>query len=120
VIGYVSAEVKAINAAVVSRGAILKVIFENDYLEDAHILRLCEICTQHACLRQDIHRLRFVRQDNGMYAYKALLITPGADARSLPRDGAVKAAGGVRTLDDLLRVRSLALPASAPPLPSYP
>ncbi len=30
----------------VEAGAILKVIFENDYLQDAHIIRLCEICSE--------------------------------------------------------------------------
>ena len=43
----VSAEIKAVNAACTALGAILKVIFENDYLEDAHIIRLCAICTEH-------------------------------------------------------------------------
>jgi deoxyribose-phosphate aldolase len=41
---YVSDEIKAVNTAVVSAGAILKVIFENDYLQELHIIKLCEIC----------------------------------------------------------------------------
>ena len=43
---YVTAELQLVNRACVSRGARLKVIFENDYLEDQHIIRLCEICTK--------------------------------------------------------------------------
>ena len=35
---YVTAELKAINEAVVDKGAILKVIFENDFLEQHHIV----------------------------------------------------------------------------------
>ena len=38
----VSAEIKAVNAACVGRGAILKVIFENDYLQEAHIIRFAD------------------------------------------------------------------------------
>jgi deoxyribose-phosphate aldolase len=50
----------------------------------------------------------FVKQPDGMYAYK------GATDHHLrlmrehtPPDVAIKAAGGIRTLDDLLRVRRL-------------
>ena len=35
----------AVNQAVTRGGAILKVIFENDYLDEAHIIRLCETCS---------------------------------------------------------------------------
>src|SRR5688500_3439458 len=41
---YVSAEIAAINKAVTEAGAILKVIFENDYLQEPLIIKLCEIC----------------------------------------------------------------------------
>src|SRR5438067_8112340 len=43
--GYVSDEIRAINQVVVGNKAILKVIFENDYLQDSQIIRLCEICS---------------------------------------------------------------------------
>ncbi|CAF4124000.1 unnamed protein product, partial [Rotaria magnacalcarata] len=42
---YVSKEIQLINEAVTKRNAILKVIFENDYLQDEHIIKLCQICT---------------------------------------------------------------------------
>jgi deoxyribose-phosphate aldolase len=107
--GYVSDEIGAINAAVVSRGALLKAIFENDYLEDAHIIRLCEICTQHAvAFVKTSTGYGFVRQENGMYAYKGATDHHLALMRAhCPETVQVKAAGGVRSLDDLLRVRSL-------------
>jgi deoxyribose-phosphate aldolase len=106
---YVSDEIKAINDSVVTRGAILKVIFENDYLEDSHIIRLCEICSLHAvAFVKTSTGYGFVRQPNGMYAYQ------GATDHHLKLMRAhcaatvqIKAAGGVRTLDDLLRVRAL-------------
>jgi deoxyribose-phosphate aldolase len=106
---YVSAEVAAVNDAVTRRGAILKVIFENDYLEDSHIIRLCEICASHnVAFVKTSTGYGFVKQPNGMYAYQ------GATDHALqlmrahcPPTVQIKAAGGVRTLDDLLRVRSL-------------
>src|SRR6186997_1172596 len=68
---YVTAEIKAINDAVVAAGAILKVIFENDYLQDAHIIRLCEICSSiGVAFVKTSTGYGFVRQENGMYSYK--------------------------------------------------
>ena len=106
---YVSDEIKAINQTVVQGGAILKVIFENDYLEDAQIIKLCEICSEHAvAFVKTSTGYGFVKQPNGFYAYAGAT----DHALRLMREHAaagvqVKAAGGVRTLDDLLRVRKL-------------
>jgi deoxyribose-phosphate aldolase len=107
--GYVSDEIRAINAAVVSRGTLLKVIFENDYLDDAHIISLCEICAEHAvAFVKTSTGYGFVRQENGMYAYQGATDHHLALMRAhCPETVQIKAAGGVRTLDDLLRVRSL-------------
>jgi deoxyribose-phosphate aldolase len=106
---YVSEEIRSVNDLVVSSGAILKVIFENDYLQDEHIIRLCEICSEHAvAFVKTSTGYGFVKQPNGYYSY------PGATDHALRLMRAhsapgvqVKAAGGVRTLDDLLRVRVL-------------
>jgi deoxyribose-phosphate aldolase len=106
---YVGAQIRAVNDAVVAEGAILKLIFENDFLEDAHIIRLCEICTRHrVAFVKTSTGYGFVKQEGGMYAYK------GAQDRHLKLmrehagpDVRIKAAGGVRTLDDVLRVRAL-------------
>ncbi len=106
---YVSAEIGAVNSAVTGHHALLKVIFENDYLEDAHIVRLCEVCAErNVAFVKTSTGYGFVKQPNGMYAYK------GATDHHLrlmrahcPARLAIKAAGGVRTLDDLLRVRRL-------------
>jgi deoxyribose-phosphate aldolase len=107
--GFVSDEIEAINQCVVGLQGILKVIFENDYLEDSHIIRLCEICSEHAvAFVKTSTGYGFVRQPNGMYSYQ------GATDHQLklmrqhcPPSVQIKAAGGVRTLDDLLRVRTL-------------
>jgi deoxyribose-phosphate aldolase len=106
---YVRTELQSVNSACTSRGAILKVIFENDYLQDAHIVRLCELCTELGiAFVKTSTGYGFVKQANGDYNYR------GATdhhlrlmrAHSGPRVQ-IKAAGGVRTLDDLLRVRAL-------------
>ncbi len=106
---YVSEEIKAVNTAVVDQGALLKVIFETDFLEDAHIIRLCDICSEHeVAFVKTSTGYGFVKQSNGMYAYT------GATDQNLqlmrqhcPDTVQIKAAGGVRTLDDLLRVKAL-------------
>ena len=106
---YVSDEINAMNTIVVKHDGLLKVIFENDFLEDRHIIRLCEICSEHAvAFVKTSTGYGFVKQANGMYSYA------GATDHHLklmrehcPDAVQVKAAGGVRTLDDLLRVRTL-------------
>jgi deoxyribose-phosphate aldolase len=107
--GYVSDEIKAVNETVVRDGAILKVIFENDYLGDAHILRLCEICSEHAvAFVKTSTGYGFVKQPNGFYSYAGATDHALRLMRAHCAPGVqVKAAGGVRTLDDLLRVRGL-------------
>ena len=106
---YVSAEIKAVNTACVVRGAMLKVIFENDYLQEAHIIRLCEICTEHGvAFVKTSTGYGFVKQPSGDYNYRGA--TDAQLALMRKHSGPqvqIKAAGGVRTLDDLLRVRAL-------------
>jgi deoxyribose-phosphate aldolase len=106
---YVSEEIKSINHACTTQGALLKVIFETDYLQDEHIIRLCEICSEHrVAFVKTSTGYGFVKQPNGDYSYKGATDHVLALMRqhSAP-EVQVKAAGGVRTLDDLLRVRSL-------------
>lgn len=106
---YVSDEIDAINQTVVANGAILKVIFENDYLQDEQIIRLCKICSElHVAFVKTSSGYGFVKQSNGMYSYRGATDHHLALMRrhSAP-EVQIKAAGGVRTLDDLLRVRDL-------------
>jgi deoxyribose-phosphate aldolase len=106
---YVSEEIRAVNDLVVSGGALLKVIFENDYLEDAHIIHLCEICSEHAvAFVKTSTGYAFVKQPNGFYSYAGATDHALRLMRAHSAPGVqVKAAGGVRSLDDLLRVRAL-------------
>jgi deoxyribose-phosphate aldolase len=107
---YVKAEIRAINEVVLASGAILKVIFENDFLpDDRYKIRLCEICSQvGVAFVKTSSGYGFVKQSNGMYAYQG---ATDHDLKLMRQHSApevqVKAAGGVRTLDDVLRVRAL-------------
>ncbi|MDX2185510.1 MAG: deoxyribose-phosphate aldolase [Opitutaceae bacterium] len=103
---YVSNELKEFNHACVSEGAIVKVIFENDYLKEAEIIRLCELCTEHdVAFVKTSSGFGYVKQPNGDYNYL------GATDEHLklmrkhsgPKVG-IKAAGGVRSFEDVMRV----------------
>lgn len=102
-------EIQLLNALVISRGAILKVIFENDYLNEAQIIRLTQICSDlEVAFVKTSTGYGFVKQPDGSYRYrgatdahlKLMIQHAGPNTQ-------VKAAGGIRTLDDLLRVRQL-------------
>jgi deoxyribose-phosphate aldolase len=106
---YVRAEVEAVNRACVSRGALLKVIFETDYLQDEHVIRLCALCSE-LCVAfvKTSTGYGFVKQANGDYNYRgATDHVLALMRRHCAPEVQVKAAGGVRDLDALLRVRAL-------------
>ena len=105
---YISDEIRILNEVTVANKAILKVIFENDFLtSDEFKIKLCRLCSEHsAAFVKTSTGYGFVKQDNGMYGYK------GATEHDLKLMRAesdshiqVKAAGGVRTFEDVLRVR---------------
>lgn len=106
---YVKAEIKAINEAVVNQGAILKVIFENDFLQDEHVVHLCQICSDlDVAFVKTSTGYGFVKQPNGLYTYKGATVPHLKLMRQHSKSSVqIKAAGGVRTLDDLLYVMSL-------------
>jgi deoxyribose-phosphate aldolase len=106
---YVRTEIQSIQEAVTARGALLKVIFENDYLTEAPIVRLCEMCSEiGVAFVKTSTGYGFVKQPDGSYNYKGATVP---HLQLMRRHSApsvqIKAAGGVRTLDDLLLVRSL-------------
>lgn len=106
---YVAREVALVNGAVVGMGGLLKVIFENDYLEDEEIVRLCEICTEaEVAFVKTSTGYGFVKGDDGRYGYRGATHAHLELMRKSVGPGVrIKAAGGVRTLDDLLAVREL-------------
>lgn len=106
---YVSTEIKAINDCVVGNRALLKVIFENDFLEDAQIIKLCEICSSHRpAFVKTSTGYGFVRRDDGTYSYNGATDHHLKLMRTHCHESVqIKAAGGIRTVDDLLRVLKL-------------
>ncbi|KAF4472659.1 Deoxyribose-phosphate aldolase [Fusarium albosuccineum] len=105
----VADEIRQINDAVIKHGAILKVIFENDYLNEEHIVRLCKICSEIGVgFVKTSTGYGFVKQPNGLYSYKGATVPHLKLMRENSKPGVqIKAAGGVRTLDDLLHVMSI-------------
>jgi deoxyribose-phosphate aldolase len=96
---YVRQDIQAVLEVTHGRGQKLKVIFENCYLQDDHKIELCQICGE---LGAD-----WVKTSTG-YG------TGGATHEDLklmrahsPAHVQVKAAGGIRDLDQLLGVRAL-------------
>lgn len=114
---YVKADVAAVCAEAHSRGALVKVIFENDYLgaggaglnSTEFKRKLCELCEEAgADWVKTSSGYGFVKQADGSYNYKGATEEDLALMRaSCSVAVQVKAAGGVRDLDGLIRVREL-------------
>jgi len=107
---YVKSEISEINDICVNGNAILKVIFENDYLpNDDFKLNLIQICREVG--------VAFIKTSTG-YGYNKLpdgnFATNGAtltDCKLMVENAGpkmfVKAAGGIRTLPDLLAFKEI-------------
>jgi deoxyribose-phosphate aldolase len=107
---YITDEIRTINTILVEKNGILKVIFENDFLTDnIYKQKLCEICNQLAvAFVKTSTGYGFVKQEEGNYNYRGATDSDLVLMRELcNRSIQVKAAGGIRTLDDLLRVQAL-------------
>lgn len=107
---YVEKEIKAIVDITKKNGVLLKVIFENDLLpDDRHKVKLCELCSK---LRVDFVKTstgyNYVKGADGKYSYKG---ATDDDLKLMREHSApevqVKAAGGVGSLDAILRVRQI-------------
>lgn len=102
---YVANEIQAVNYACESQGAILKVIFEMDFLPNDRLkIKLCQICTDvGVAFVKTSTGFGFVKGADGTYDYKGatehdlrlMLDHVGPGIR-------VKASGGIRTLNELL------------------
>ena len=101
---YVEQDIKAVLDACHQNGAILKVIFENDYLETSHKIKLCEICS---ALKVDFVKTStgygYVKQSDGKFLTKGATIE---DLQLMRKHSAphvqIKAAGGIRNMKDML------------------
>ncbi len=105
---YIENEIDAVTKACHSNGAIVKVIFETDYITREHDkIKLCEICTKvGADYVKTSSGFGFVKDSDGKFSYSGATIPDLELMRRHSGPGVkVKAAGGVRTLDQLLAVR---------------
>ena len=106
---YIKNEIEAIHNSCKKGSAALKVIFENDFLpEDKLKIKLCEICSElEVAFVKTSTGYGYTKQADGNYNYKG---ATEHDLKLMRKHSAstveVKAAGGVRTLEDTLKVRS--------------
>ena len=107
---YIEKEIKSVVAVTKKYKAALKVIFENDFLPSDHFkIKLCKICSKlHVEFVKTSTGYGFIKGSDGKYSYE------GATEHDLilmrkhsSPEVQIKAAGGVRTLDDLLKVKAL-------------
>lgn len=106
---YIEKEINAVTNACHRNNAIVKVIFETDYItKEADIVKLCQICTQaEADYVKTSTGYGFVKQPGGDYNYKGATIPVlKLMKENIGPKVKLKAAGGVRTLDQLLEVRA--------------
>ena len=96
---YVGDEIRHLTQLAHSRGAKIKIIFENAYLNDAEKIRLCEICGEIG--------VDWVKTSTGYAATGATIEDLNLMRKYSPSHVQVKAAGGVRDLDTLLAVRAI-------------
>jgi len=96
---FVREDIQAVADAAHARSAIVKVIFENCYLQDAQKIKLCEICAE---VKAD-----FVKTSTGYGSSGATIPDLKLMRQHSPASVRVKAAGGIRTLDALLEVRAI-------------
>lgn len=96
---YIRQDIKEVIDVAHAAGQKVKVIFENCYLEDAHKIQLCEICSE---LNAD-----WVKTSTGYGTGGATM----DDLRLMRQHCAphvqVKAAGGVRDMESLLKCREI-------------
>lgn len=106
---YIEKEISAVTNASHKNGAIVKVIFETDFVtKEADIVKLCQICTKvGADYVKTSTGYGFVKQANGDYNYKGATIPVLTLMKNnIGPKVKLKAAGGVRNLDQLLAVQA--------------
>jgi deoxyribose-phosphate aldolase len=101
---YVREDIRAVADVTHAGGAIVKVIFENCYLQDSHKIKLCELCAEVGA--------DFVKTSTGYGAGGATIADLKLMRKHSPPHIRVKAAGGIRTLDALLEVRAIGVARS--------
>jgi deoxyribose-phosphate aldolase len=96
---YVGNEIRQLTELVHGHGAKIKIIFENFYLKDEEKVTLCGICGEIG--------VDWVKTSTGYAGGGATMEDLALMRKHSPAHVQVKAAGGVRDLDTLLKVRDL-------------
>ena len=96
---YVIDDIKAVVDTAHAAKAIVKVIFENCFLQDAHKIALCKICGEVGA--------DFVKTSTGYGQTGATDEDLRLMRQHSPANVQVKAAGGVRNFDRVLEVRKI-------------
>ena len=92
-------DIKAVVDVTHEAGQMVKVIFENCYLEDAHRIKLCEICAEVGA--------DWVKTSTGFGTGGATIEDLKLMRKHSPDPVQVKAAGGVRDMAKVLEVREI-------------
>lgn len=95
---YVERELRAVIEVAHARSAVVKVIFENCFLTNDQIVKACQICEAVGA--------DYVKTSTGYGPGGAKLEDVILMRKSCSPKVAVKAAGGIRTLDQLLQFRA--------------
>jgi deoxyribose-phosphate aldolase len=107
---YIDYELKAIHDICLKNRALLKVIFETDYLpRDDDKIKLCEFCSKHTVdFVKTSTGYGFVKDRDGKYSYTG---ATEHDIKLMRRhcspEVQIKASGGIRTLDQILKMHEL-------------
>jgi deoxyribose-phosphate aldolase len=107
---YIDNELKAIHNICLKNKALLKVIFETDYLpRDEDKIKLCELCSKHTiAFVKTSTGYGFVKDSDGKYSYTG---ATEHDIKLMRQycspEVQIKASGGIRTLDQVLKMREL-------------
>jgi deoxyribose-phosphate aldolase len=97
--GLVQEDIQAVCEEARRAGALIKVIFENAYLTAEQIKKACELATAAG--------VDFTKTSTGYAPYGARIADLRIMRANTPPEMRVKAAGGVRQLDDALAVRAV-------------
>ena len=96
---FVRQDIAAVVEVAHAEGALVKVIFENCYLQDEHRIRLCQICGEVGA--------DWVKTSTGYGSGGAVMDDLRLMRKHAPAHVQVKAAGGISTLDLALEVRAI-------------
>ena len=107
---YIENEIRCIVNITKQSKVVLKVIFENDFLpDDKYKIKLCEICSKYkADFVKTSTGYGFTKEKSGSYSYQGATDGDVRLMRKYSDKGVqVKAAGGIRTLKDVLKMKEL-------------